>query len=295
MNNQPKLNDIKDNSKHPVVTYMIIESSCLTELFNSISHFTIISISKPDGRSAGVCFLQNNNIIINEPSRKKDSEIVTKWIGTFTVILPMISNCRPAGPTNLHITSSTVAVCTWNRSWSLGNVDSSTLISCFNTFRQAIVDYNASTSPLSLTRDDVHCSVSQLSLGFERRSSNSTGQMMGTYGLTVADERSIEPLQLLRRYRRPRTMSPWPHWTQSTVALSKERVVSERAERDPHVISPVRRTRRTEPVADRRCQEIVPDRFSAIVVAVIRYRTCPLQVFTTTILTAERILQLSLM
>lgn len=56
-----------------------------------------------------------------------------------TVMLPMISNCRSFGPTNLHITSSTVAVCIWNRSWSLGNVDSSTLISCFNTFRQAIV------------------------------------------------------------------------------------------------------------------------------------------------------------
>lgn len=52
----------------------------------------------------------------------------------------MISNCRPVGPTNLHITSSTVAVCTWNRSWSLGKVDSITLISCFNTFRQAIID-----------------------------------------------------------------------------------------------------------------------------------------------------------
>lgn len=61
-----------------------------------------------------------------------------------TVMLPMISNCRPVGPTNLHITSSTVAVCTWNRSWSLGKVDSITLISCFNTFRQAIV-FRAST------------------------------------------------------------------------------------------------------------------------------------------------------
>lgn len=59
--------------------------------------------------------------------------------GIFTVMLPMISNCRPVGPTNLHITSSTVAVCTWNRSWSFGNVDSRTLISCFNTFRQAII------------------------------------------------------------------------------------------------------------------------------------------------------------
>lgn len=61
------------------------------------------------------------------------------------MMLPMISNCRPHGPTNLHITSSTVAVCTWNRSWSLGNVDSSTLISCFNTFRQAIIGRRAST------------------------------------------------------------------------------------------------------------------------------------------------------
>lgn len=75
---------------------------------------------------------------IEEISSDVDKNVVPEN-QTLTVMFPMISNCRPVGPTNLHITSSTVAVCTWKRSWSLGNVDSSTLISCFKTFRQAII------------------------------------------------------------------------------------------------------------------------------------------------------------
>lgn len=128
---------------------MIIESGSLTQLFDSISHLTVISISKPDWWSARICLLQTIQCIKKRNEHNTTDRRTCIEFNLFcfslvlTVMLPMISNCRPAGPTNLHITSSTVAVCTWNRSWFLGNVDSITLISCFNTFRQAIVSHTS--------------------------------------------------------------------------------------------------------------------------------------------------------
>lgn len=119
------------------VVYMIVVSSGLTKLFNSVSHFGVIGVCEPDRWSAGIRLLCKNKNDIMTRERVGLSGVMKEC--AFTVMLPMISNCRPVGPTNLHITSSTVAVCIWNRSWSLGNVDSSTLISCFSKFRQAIV------------------------------------------------------------------------------------------------------------------------------------------------------------
>lgn len=39
-------------------TYMIVMSSCLAKFFNSISHFTVIGVCKPDRRSARISFLR---------------------------------------------------------------------------------------------------------------------------------------------------------------------------------------------------------------------------------------------
>lgn len=47
-------------------------------------------------------------------------------------------------------------MCTWNRSWSLGNVASITLISCFNTFRQAMVDVSLSVVDIITITCDLH-------------------------------------------------------------------------------------------------------------------------------------------
>lgn len=125
-----------------------------------------------------------------------------------TVMLPMISNCRPVGPTNLHITSSTVAVCTWNRSWSLGNVDSITLISCFNTFRQAIV-FRASTprsvcapGSLARTHTNTHCDhdlrVSMIRDSCDTRDDGANVMMAVTTVRSASDHVRV-PYEYLRR------------------------------------------------------------------------------------------------
>lgn len=117
-------------------THMIVASDGLTELFDSVGHYAVVGVCKPNGRRVRVRFLwtkknKMKNIVVGARTDVKEALL--------TVMFPTISNWRPVGPTNLHITSSTVATCIWNRSWSLGNVDSSILICCFNAFRQAIV------------------------------------------------------------------------------------------------------------------------------------------------------------
>lgn len=59
-------------------------------------------------------------------------------LATLTVILACISYFFPFLPTNLQLSSSTLADIIWNLSWLLGKTDSRVLISCLRVFRQAI-------------------------------------------------------------------------------------------------------------------------------------------------------------
>lgn len=57
---------------------------------------------------------------------------------TLTVMLACISYFLPFFPMNRQLSSSTLAVTIWNRSWFFENTDSNVLISCLRVFRQAI-------------------------------------------------------------------------------------------------------------------------------------------------------------
>lgn len=49
-------NTLQFTNRHKC-TYMIIVSSCLTQLFYSVGHFTVIGVSKPDRWSARIRLL----------------------------------------------------------------------------------------------------------------------------------------------------------------------------------------------------------------------------------------------
>lgn len=69
---------------------------------------------------------------------KCDTIVIHTRHMTLTVILACISYFFPFLPTNLQLSSSTLADIIWNLSWLLGKTDSSVLISCLRVFRQAI-------------------------------------------------------------------------------------------------------------------------------------------------------------
>lgn len=75
---------------------------------------------------------------LNNRIRNRSSTMLNIHFNALTVILACISYFFPFLPTNLQLSSSTLADIIWNLSWLFGKTDSRVFISCFNVFRQAI-------------------------------------------------------------------------------------------------------------------------------------------------------------
>ena len=76
----------------------------------------------------------------NVATRKIRLRLLKSFISfrLLTVILAWISYFFPFLPTNLQLSSSTLADIIWNLSWLFGKTDSRVLISCLRVFKQAI-------------------------------------------------------------------------------------------------------------------------------------------------------------
>ena len=70
--------------------------------------------------------------------KAEGNRVITYMVRILTVIWAWISCFLPCLPITRHVSSSTLALSTWNLSWVLGNTCSRVLISAFSVSRQAI-------------------------------------------------------------------------------------------------------------------------------------------------------------